>query len=46
MKQLTFIGTDSWSRPVYKDENGKLWKDINLGEGKPHLHSASGNDFE
>ena len=26
---LKFLGMDSWDRPVYKDETGKLWKDIN-----------------
>jgi hypothetical protein len=25
---LEFIGVDDWSRPVYKDANGKLFKDI------------------
>jgi hypothetical protein len=46
MKKLKFIGIDSWDRPVYKDEKGKLWKDINLGMGTPYLHSVSNNDFE
>lgn len=23
---LRYIGTDSWSRYVYEDENGNLWK--------------------
>ena len=26
--KLEYIGMDSWDRPVYKDENGKLWKDV------------------
>ena len=46
MKQLTFIGTDDWDQPVYKNENGKLWKDINIGKGKPYLHSSSDNEFD
>ena len=46
MKRLKFIGVDYWSRPVYKDEKGKLWKDTNLGCGTPDLYSASSNDFE
>lgn len=27
---LTFIDEDSWSRPVYKDQNGRLFKNVNL----------------
>ena len=46
MKELKFVGLDSWDRPVYKDENGKLWKDINLGSGTPYLHSSSNNEFD
>ncbi len=44
--ELTFIGTDDWSRPVYRDPNGKLWKDVTLGSDIPRLCSASGNDFD
>jgi len=46
MKKLRFIGVDYWSRPVYKDVDGRLWKDINLGCGIPYLYSSSSNDFE
>jgi hypothetical protein len=46
MKKLKFIGVDCWDRPVYQDESGQLWKDINLGNGKPYLHNAADNDFE
>jgi hypothetical protein len=46
MRKLKFIGIDGWSRPVYKDQNGKLWKDVNLGIGTPDMHNASSNDFE
>ena len=46
MRTLVYIGVDSWCRPVYKDNKGKLWKDTNLGSGTPCLHSASGNEFE
>jgi hypothetical protein len=46
-KTLTFIGRDSWCRPVYKDENGRLWKDVDC---RPKwwgpLCSCVGNDFE
>lgn len=43
---LTFIGVDSWDRPVYRDANGRLWKDITLGSDTPELYSACNNDFE
>ena len=46
MKRLHFIGIDSWDRPVYQDESGRLWKDVNLGCGEPFLHNASSNDFD
>ena len=26
--KLQYIGMDSWSRPVYQDENGQLVKDV------------------
>lgn len=41
--KIKFIGTDNWSRPVFKDENGKIYKDINLGQGTLALHTS--NDF-
>jgi hypothetical protein len=46
MRKLYYKGIDSWSRPVYQDESGKFWKDVNLGCGVPYLHSASSNDFD
>ena len=46
MKKLVFVGIDGWCRPVYRDESGQFWKDINLGSGAPCLYSASNNDFE
>ena len=46
MRKLCFAGIDSWDRPVYRDESGQLWKNVNLGNGEPCLHSASNNDFE
>jgi hypothetical protein len=30
--KLVFIGIDSWDRPVYKDGNGRMWKDVTLGK--------------
>lgn len=44
--RLTFIGIDSWDRPVYRDEKGRLWKDTSLGRGNTSLCSAYDNDFE
>ena len=47
MKKMRFIGIDGWDRPVYQDEEGELWKDINLGSGRLYLHSvAPTGDFE
>jgi hypothetical protein len=31
---------------TYQDESGKIWKDVNLGNGKPYLHSADDFDGE
>lgn len=47
---LTFLGLDKFQRPVYKDSNGKLWKDIDnrkswLGTGNENFYSCA-NDFE
>jgi len=46
MKKLSYIGTDGWGRPVYEDESGNLWKDVNLGDGEISLHSTSEFDGE
>lgn len=44
---LEFLGVDYWSRPVYRDPKGRLWKDVECGDAeRPVLHSAVGNDFE
>ncbi|WP_156395398.1 LPD11 domain-containing protein [Paenibacillus sp. Root52] len=44
--ELNYIGTDDWDHPVYKDQNGMLWKDIELGDSQtPSLYSA-GKDFD
>ena len=39
---LTFVGEDSWNRPVYKDEEGNLFKDTNLGNGNLALCTVYG----
>lgn len=46
MTDLKFVGVDSWSRPVYRDPDGRLWKDITLGSDTPMLYSSCGNDFD
>ena len=30
---LTFIGVDSWGRPTYEDDEGRLLKDTNCDRG-------------
>jgi hypothetical protein len=44
--KLVFAGIDSWDRPVYKDENGRLWKDVTLGSDSPELYSAYNDEFD
>jgi len=46
MKKLKHIGIDSWNRPVYEDESGRLWKDVNLGRSVASLYSALNNKFD
>jgi len=46
MLELEFIQDDDWNRPAYKDQNGNIWLDINLGDGKPDLHSSSTNEID
>lgn len=46
IRTMKYIGEDFWSRPVFKCvENGKLWKDINCGDGEPSLYSCQ-NEFD
>lgn len=42
---VKLIGIDDWSRPVYKDEKGRLYKDVNLGRGLIRLCTSYNNDF-
>ena len=46
MLTLQFIGIDDWDRPVYRDEKGRLWKDLNLGNGIIDLYRAVGDDMD
>lgn len=34
-------GEDDWSRPIYKDHDGNVYVDINLGQGKPSIHTVT-----
>ncbi len=43
--KVKLVGIDSWDRPVYKDKDGNLYKDVNLGRGELDLHTAVNNDF-
>lgn len=43
--KLQFIGYDDWSRPTFESEDGKLFVDLNLGEGKVDLCTVVGNVF-
>ena len=44
---LEYTGMDDFSCPVYKDQFGKLWKDIDLGkEPEPNLYSLSFNHID
>ena len=44
---LEYTGMDDFSCPVYKDQFGKLWKDIALGkEPEPNLYSLSFNHID
>ena len=33
--ELSYIGSDDWDRPVYKDEEGQFWKDV---DPRAHRH--------
>lgn len=39
---LYYIGTDYWSRPVYKSPMGRLFKDTNLGDPPLSLTTVCG----
>ena len=45
--EFSFLGWDSKQRPVYSDENGKLWKDTDPRSHVPaSLYSTLNNEFE
>lgn len=44
---LKYLGRDSWDRPVYKDDNGVLWKDVNpIANKKANLCTSVNNEFD
>lgn len=44
---LKYLGMDSWDRPVYMDDEGTIWKDINpRAEWKANLCTSVGNEFD
>jgi len=43
---LTYLGEDFWARPVYKDEDGHFFKDLNLGRGVIELCTSPSFDGE
>lgn len=45
--KLTYKGMDSWSRPVYEDEDGTLWKDVDQRKNRePDLCTSVNNAFD
>lgn len=44
---LKYLGRDSWNRPVYKDDDGIIWKDVEPGAGREaDLCTSAGNEFD
>lgn len=44
---LKYIGRDSWERPVYMDDEGVVWKDVDPRAGsKADLCTAVNNEFD
>lgn len=44
---LKFLNMDSRNRPVYKDETGTLWKDVNpRRQYAPELCTSNGNNID
>jgi len=45
--EITYIGLDSFSRPVYKDVDGKLFVDVdNRKNRNPEICTKYNNQFE
>ena len=44
---LSYIGLDSWKRPVYKDETNRLFVDVdNRKHRKPEICTKYNNEFD
>lgn len=43
---LEFVQIDYWHRPTYKDNRGKLFADINCGDGEVDLHTLCFNEMD
>ena len=44
---LKYMGRDSWDRPVYVDDEGAVWKDVDpRAENKADLCTAVNNEFD
>lgn len=44
---LKYLGRDSWDRPVYMDDEGVIWKDVNpRAGGKANLCTSVSNEFD
>jgi len=40
--ELTATGEeDDWNRPIYRGADGKVYVDVNLGNGEPSIHSVT-----
>jgi len=45
MLKMNFVGVNDWSQPVYKDDKGRQWIDLNCGENNPDLHRSTDDEF-
>jgi len=44
---LKYLGRDSWDRPVYEDDNGVIWKDVDpRADRKADLCTSVDNKFD
>lgn len=43
---IQYVGEDGWGRPVYRSQEGKLLKDVNLGMGELMLCTVNKFDGE
>ena len=44
---LKYLGMDSWDRPVYMDDEGIIWKDVDpRAEWNAKLCTSANNEFD